>query len=126
MTLLVDMNLSPRLVEVLREAGYDTVHWSAVGDARADDTEILEWARDHSCIVVTHDLDFGAILAATDAEYPSVLQIRTQDVAPKHIAPILLSALGQYGGYLRKGALVTCDEWSSRVRILPIRSEGAG
>lgn len=50
------MNLSPRLVEILREAGYDAVHWSIVGDARADDTEILEWARDHGCIVITHDL----------------------------------------------------------------------
>lgn len=123
MTLIVDMNLSPRLVGILRGAGYDTVHWSTVGDARADDTEILEWARDHGCIVLTHDLDFGAILAVTDAEYPSVLQIRTQDVAPKHIVPILLSALGQYGEYLRKGALVTCDEGSSRARILPVRSE---
>lgn len=35
MMLLVDMNLSPRLVEIFRGAGYEAVHWSTVGDARA-------------------------------------------------------------------------------------------
>jgi predicted nuclease of predicted toxin-antitoxin system len=33
MKLLVDMNLSPRWVNLLAEAGIDAVHWSALGSA---------------------------------------------------------------------------------------------
>ncbi len=42
----------------------------------------MEWAKTNSHIVFTHDLDFGAILAATNAIAPSVIQVRTQDVMP--------------------------------------------
>ena len=120
MKLLIDMNLSPHLVERLAVAGHDAVHWSAVGDPRASDHEILEWARTHRCTLLTHDLDFGAILAATQTQSPSVLQVRTEDVSPAHIAPILLSAIRRHESHLTRGALVTCDETSQRVHILPL------
>jgi Domain of unknown function (DUF5615) len=38
----------------------------------------MRWARRNSYLIITHDLDFGAILTATNAQYPSVLQVRTQ------------------------------------------------
>lgn len=123
MKLLVDMNLSPNLVTSLCTANYEVVHWSRIGDPCAKDSEILSWARANKHILLTHDLDFGAILAATNTDSPSVLQVRTQDVAPHHIALIFLSALEQYKDSLEKGAIVTCDEWSVRVRILPIRRD---
>ena len=119
MKLLVDMNLSPNLLTLLGTAGHEVVHWSSIGDPRAGDSEILKWARTNEYTVLTHDLDFGAILAATKTDSPSVLQIRTQDVSPQRIAPILLSALEQYKGPLEKGAILTCDEWSVRAHILP-------
>ncbi len=37
MKLLVDMNLSPRWIPLLREAGWEVAHWSAVGKANATD-----------------------------------------------------------------------------------------
>lgn len=75
MKLIIDMNLSPAWLSVLNQAGHTAVHWSSVGSPRAKDREILAWAREHHCIVFTHDLDFGAILATTDADSPSVVQI---------------------------------------------------
>lgn len=42
----------------------------------------MAWARANDYIVFTHDLDFGAMLALTNAESPSVIQVRTQDVTP--------------------------------------------
>ena len=121
MRFLVDMNLSPSLPDLLGAAGYDATHWSAIGDPRAEDSDILAYARAHGYVVLTHDLDFGAILASTEADCPSVLQVRTQDVTPKHLAPILITAIRHYEDLLEKGALVTCDEWRVRSRILPIR-----
>jgi hypothetical protein len=58
------MNLSPVWSDFLERAGHAATHWSAIGDPRAPDEEILLWARAHDHIVLTHDLDFGAILAA--------------------------------------------------------------
>ena len=123
MKLLIDMNLSPRLLDILKDAGYEVAHWSNVGDPRASDAKILEWALDNEYIVITHDLDFGNILAATNANYPSVLQVRTQNVSPEYIKNPIFSALRQYGKRLEAGALISIDEESSRVRMLPLRRQ---
>lgn len=121
MKLVIDMNLSPRWVEALRRHGYSAVHWSTVGDGRAPDSEILGWARDNGHVVFTNDLDFGAILAATRAGTPSVIQIRTQDLVPSACEALLVSALRQHADVLEQGALVTVDEKRSRSRVLPLR-----
>lgn len=73
MKLLVDMNLSPRWIGFLGEAGLDAVHWSAVGRVDAPDAEIMAHAAAYDCVVLTHDLDFGAILAAMGGTRPSVI-----------------------------------------------------
>ena len=56
MNLLLDMNLSPTLAELLSSHGHDVVHWAEVGDYRATDVAILTWARAHGRVLVTHDL----------------------------------------------------------------------
>jgi len=120
MKLLVDMNLSPLWVDVLKGAGHDALHWSMVGAPNATDRVIMEWAVLNEYVVFTHDLDFGAILAATRGRAPSVIQMRAQDVSPEACAGSLLDALNRYGSHLRQGSLVTIDEKRARVRILPL------
>lgn len=71
-------------------------------------------------IVFTNDLDFGAILAATQAEAPSVLQIRGQDILPTSIGDLVISVLQQFEAVLETGALVSVDRARNRVLILPI------
>lgn len=83
MKFVVDMNLSPGWVKVLSAAGWEAMHWSETGMPRAIDATILDWARSRGYIVFTHDLDFGAILAATGAAGPSVIQVRADDVLPE-------------------------------------------
>ena len=65
MKLPVDMNLSPRWIVLLTTSGFEALHWSTVGQANARDTEIMAWAAANGYVVLTHDLDFSAILAAT-------------------------------------------------------------
>jgi predicted nuclease of predicted toxin-antitoxin system len=77
--ILVDMNLSPHWVSFLVRAGFESFHWSTIGDARASDAELMAWARAHGHVVFTHDMDFGALLAATRARGPSVLQARVKN-----------------------------------------------
>jgi predicted nuclease of predicted toxin-antitoxin system len=121
MKLLVDMNLSPLWVPVLEAAGWETVHWSSIGHPSASDQEILEYAKLQGYAIFTHVLDFGAILTATNAEYPSVIQARIQDVTPGYLSGFVIATLHRFKQHLDAGALVTIDDKHSRVRILPIR-----
>lgn len=120
MKLLIDMNLSPAWVETFQHSGLQAVHWSTVGDPRATDRSIMQWARDNGYIVFTHDLDFGTLLAATEAKGPSVIQIRTQDVTPEHLQHAVIAALRQFEAMLEQGALIIIDEKKYRARILPL------
>jgi predicted nuclease of predicted toxin-antitoxin system len=121
MKILIDMNLSPDWVGVFQRYEIEAFHWSGVGDPREKDSVIMEWARTNGYVVFTHDLDFGSMLAATEAETPSVIQVRTQDILPASIENIVISALHQFESELESGALVTVDLAHSRVRVLPIR-----
>jgi predicted nuclease of predicted toxin-antitoxin system len=117
---LVDMNLSPSWIAILERHGFPAVHWSAVGKGCESDSVVLGWARENDYLVFTHDLDFGAILASTNASGPSVIQVRTQDVSPGHLGEILVRALREYQEILVQGALITIDESCLRARILPL------
>ena len=120
MRILVDMNLSPSWVPALERHGWSAVHWADVGDPRAADRVIMDWAADHGYVVFTHDMDFGTMLALSHEGTPSVLQIRAQDVLPIHLERTVLAALAQHEVDLSSGALVVVDETRSRVRVLPI------
>ncbi len=115
------MNLSPLWVGVLQDNGFEAVHWSTIGDPRATDRAIMTWAQVQEYVVFTHDLDFGALLAATGAAEPSVIQLRTQDTLPENISGLLISVLQQFMAELETGALLIVDESRSRVRILPLK-----
>jgi predicted nuclease of predicted toxin-antitoxin system len=118
--ILIDMNLSPTWVEVFAKHNIVSIHWSTVGDPRATDRTIMNWASANSYIVFTHDLDFSALLAATQTNRPSVIQVRTQDVLPANLENLIINAIAQFGAALEAGALITIDEARSRVRILPL------
>jgi len=123
MKLLVDMNLSPRWTASLRAAGWQAKHWSEVGRVNAPDGDILQYAATNDYVVLTHDLDFGAILAITHGKKPSVVQIRSDDVTPERIAQRTVSALSQMQAELEAGALLTIEPERSRVRLLPLLAE---
>jgi len=114
------MNLSPAWVSLLAEAGFDAHHWSTVGLANALDVVLFSWARKNDAVVFTHDLDFGALLALTGAEAPSVFQVRTQDISPRALGPRVVELLCRFNTELDNGALIIVDESRERVRLLPL------
>lgn len=124
MKLLVDMNLSPLWVGTLADAGFEAVHWSAIGQANAADTEIMTYARLNDFVVLTHDLDFGAILAATEGAKPSVVQIRSAEASPLVIGRHVSAALKQMTPELEEGALLTVDASRARLTLLPLPWRG--
>ncbi|MGC8548326.1 MAG: DUF5615 family PIN-like protein [Acidobacteriaceae bacterium] len=83
MKLLIDMNLSPAWAEFPRSNGHEADHWSSLGSPSAPDSEIMIFARAHGYVVLTHDLDFSAILAANQGRKPSVIQLRADSLSPE-------------------------------------------
>jgi predicted nuclease of predicted toxin-antitoxin system len=120
MKILIDMNLSPGWCPIFKQMGWEAIHWSAIGDPRAPDRKIMEWAHIHHQVVFTHDLDFGVILALAHARGPSVVQVRTQNVLPDYLGPLVLPVLKKNELLLNDGALITIDEARARIRILPL------
>jgi len=104
----------------LRGAGVEAVHWSNVGAPDASDQVILDYAAQDDWVVLTHDLDFGAILAASDGKKPSVVQIRADDLRPENTFIYDIAALRQLTAELEAGALVTVAPGRTRLRILPL------
>jgi predicted nuclease of predicted toxin-antitoxin system len=123
MKVLLDMNISPRWKEFLASAGIQSEHWSTIGIATASDSEIMAYARTTGHVVLTHDLDFSAILAATHGEKPSVVQIRADDVGLEVIGNQVVSALIQMASELEEGALLTIEPNRTRLRLLPFHSK---
>lgn len=121
MKLLLDMNLSPAFVGALSAAGFQVAHWADLGDPAADDIEIFTYARANDFIVITHDLDFSAILAATNDSKPSVLQIRAVNLAPDHVTSLIVAGLRQCAAEITSGAVLTIDTERRRLRLLPLR-----
>ncbi len=122
MKLLVDMNLSPRWVGEFAAAGFEVAHWSTLGVGDAPDSEIMAFARSGGYIVITNDLDFSAILAATQGEQPSVVQIRAENLSPDVIGKQVIVALRQMAAELDAGVLLTIEPNRTRLRVLPLRA----
>lgn len=76
MRFLVDQCLSPDFAEVLAEAGHDVVHLRDLGMQRANDREVLDFARSQDRMLVSADTDFGTLLAQSAARRPSVIIFR--------------------------------------------------
>lgn len=121
MRVRVDMNLSPRWMGLLVGASIEAVHWSTVGPADAPDSQIMAFAKANGYVVLTHDLDFSAILAATHGDKPSVAQIRSEDIDPDVIGKPVIAALQQLSTELDDGALITIEPSRTRLRVLPLR-----
>jgi len=70
MKFLVDMPLSPKTVNFLKNMGFDAIRVSD-RHGKAKDKDIFNYAKKSDMVVLTADLDFGTILAFTHSSKPS-------------------------------------------------------
>ena len=123
MKIIVDVNLAVRWANMLSERGIETVHWSAIGTANAQDNEIMSYAMHNGYSVFTNDLDFSAILVSTRAYGPSVIQIRAEDTRPEANLDRVANILIKYSEIIEKGTIITIDQNKTRVHILPFKPQ---
>ncbi|MFH1147992.1 MAG: DUF5615 family PIN-like protein [Pseudomonadota bacterium] len=125
MKFLADMGISPQTVAFLNRLGHSAVHMHDQGLAKMPDPEILDKARSEGYSLLTHDLDFGELLAASRAELPSVIIFRLRNMRPEQVNHALDEIIAKYSTALERGAIVTVTEGQARIRQLPIESVGS-
>ncbi|MBM3299363.1 MAG: DUF5615 family PIN-like protein [Deltaproteobacteria bacterium] len=121
MKFLADMGLARSTVAFLRTQGHDAVHLRDQGLQQSGDDEIVEKARAEDRVILTHDLDFGRIVALSRTSVPSVIAFRLNDMRPAQVNHYLIQVLTHFAEQLGVGALVSVNERGIRVRPLPIK-----
>ncbi len=90
MKLLLDENLSRRLVPFLQQAYPDSTQVALVGLEAQQDIAIWEFARAHAYVIVTRDADFLE-LSQLKGQPPQVIWLRTANLSRAATLGILLN-----------------------------------
>jgi predicted nuclease of predicted toxin-antitoxin system len=121
MKFLLNVNVSYRLGALLAGVGHEFRHAANVGLGMATDAAILEVARLSNEVVITHDLDYGALLAFSGAATPSVIIFRMQNVGGSEMYDLLQQRWESLEIALSEGSVVIIEPNSLRIRRLPIQ-----
>lgn len=94
MKLLLDENLSRRLVPFLQEAYPGSSQVALLGLERAEDSRIWAYAAEHDFVLVSQDADFEERSALLGAP-PKLIWLRTGNSSKAAVLKILLERQGQ-------------------------------
>jgi predicted nuclease of predicted toxin-antitoxin system len=122
MRFLADMGVDIRVVRWLRENGHDAVHLRDQGLHRRPNGEIFEKTIGVGRIVLTFDLDFGEIAAASKARPVQVIVFRLRNTRAPHVIDRLATVLAESAAALTRGVVISVEESRHRIRYLPIGS----
>ena len=117
---LLDQGLPLSAAALLREAGFDTVHVGEIGMSEADDSDIIQKARDDGRVVATLDADFHTLLALDLAVSPSVIRIRIERLRATALTALLLRVIAECTENIEQGSAITVEPSRIRIRRLPL------
>lgn len=120
MKLVVDMNFGTDWVAELSDHAADAIHWTEVGDPRAPDEEIVEWARENRCAVVTQDKGVARRVVLARETSPSVIQIRNVQAMESGLPARLAAIARAHAADLERGAILVLNCRTGRVRVRPL------
>ena len=120
MKLLLNMNVPLELGPLLAVAGHPCRQARDIGPARAEDPEIVGVAKAGSEVIVTHDLDYGHLLAFSGEADPSVIIFRVRNTHPGALFRRLEECWADIEAPLRDGAILAVEDAAVRIRLLPI------
>jgi predicted nuclease of predicted toxin-antitoxin system len=120
MRFLADMGVSMRVIEWLCSSGHDAIHLRDEGLQRLSNGEIFQKAIREERIVLTFDLDFGEIVAASGGRSVSVVLFRLRNTRAEFVIQRLKIMLEQSTKELAQGAAVLVEDGRHRVRRVPI------
>ena len=122
MKFLLDVGISPRLGKMLEAREHSYRYLSDYYSGKTTDADILEIAIENDEIVITHDLDFGSLLAFSRKNRPSVILFRIHHIQPELFYSLIMDNWSTIEQPLLEGSLVIIESNSIRIRPLPIVS----
>jgi predicted nuclease of predicted toxin-antitoxin system len=120
MTFLLDENLPPQLVPLLKEIGYHSYHVRNLQLAGKSDFELVDLAEKSDYVIITHDLDFSRIISVSGRKKPSVITLRLDKINTSILFELLKSNLPSLEEKLTKGSLITISRDKIRFQYLPL------
>jgi predicted nuclease of predicted toxin-antitoxin system len=99
--LLLDENISRRIVSVLEPSFPGTSHVELVGLAGATDLSICDYASEHNFVVVTKDEDFDRLVSVRQFK-PKLIRLVMGNASNDEIAQALLSVADRIIAALEK------------------------
>ncbi len=91
--LYLDQMLNLDVSQALKEKGYDTIRASEIGQARADDKQILEQAISQNRILITLDEHFGDWVVLPLSRHPGVIRLKINPTTSENVISLLLPFL---------------------------------
>jgi predicted nuclease of predicted toxin-antitoxin system len=91
--LYLDQMLRLDVAQALRGEGHDVIRASEVGQARADDYEILQKAITENRILVTLDEHFGDWVILPLSQHPGVIRLKVSPTTSNEVIKLLLPFL---------------------------------
>jgi predicted nuclease of predicted toxin-antitoxin system len=123
MNFLLNMNVHRDMAAPLKKRGHVCRHVGDIGMSRAKDVEIVVEAKKAGEIIITHDLDYGHLLAFSGEKAPSVVILRLRDLRLNDVMSRFDAVWSEIEKPLQDGAIVSLSDKSLRIRNLPIEAE---
>lgn len=120
MKFLLDAHMPLTLAELLSQKGHSCRHIALIGQPGAKDAEIVIEATTHEEVILTHDLDFGTLLAFSGASKPSVLIFRVNPINATIFYQLIIDNWPILEFPLQEGAIIILEQENLRIRSLPI------
>ena len=103
--LYLDQMLRLDVAQALRDEGHYVVRASEVGQARADDQQILQKSIDENRVLVTLDEHFGDWVILPLSKHPGVIRLKVNPATSSNIIKLLIPFLrihssGQFKNHL--------------------------
>jgi predicted nuclease of predicted toxin-antitoxin system len=120
MKFLLDVGITPKLGVLLEADGHEFRYVPDFYSNKISDADILEIARQHHEVVITHDLDFGTQLAFSAQLMPSVILFRIHHIDETRFYQLITTHWLVIEAPLKNGAFVVIESNAIRIRDLPI------
>jgi predicted nuclease of predicted toxin-antitoxin system len=104
--LYLDQMLRLDVAMALRSEGHDVIRASEVGQARADDHEILQKAITEGRVLVTLDEHFGDWVILPLSKHPGVIRLKVNPTSSANVIQLLLPFLRLHSSEQFKNHLV--------------------
>jgi len=104
--LYLDQMFRVDVAQALRGEGHDVMRASEVGQARADDEQILQQAISENRILITLDEHFGDWVILPLSQHPGVIRLKVSSTTSKNVTELLLPFLRLHSSEEFKNHLV--------------------